>query len=59
MEYRFKLFEPPAEEGDDEDAHRKLKELCDLMVDEAVSREPLACDLDEERWIGRNETIFH
>ena len=59
MEYKFKLFEPP-EEGDDEKAYRKLKELCDMMVEEAVNREPLlACDLDEERWLGRNETIFH
>ena len=50
MEYKFKLFEPP-EEGDDEDAYSKLKELCDLMVEEAANREPLlACDLEEERW---------
>ncbi len=49
MEGKFKLFEPP-EEGDDEDAYRKLRELCELRVEEAVSREPLACDLEEERW---------
>lgn len=51
MDSNFKLFEPP-EEGDDEEARKKLKELCDMMVDEAASREPLlACDLDEERWV--------
>ena len=57
MEHKLKLFEPP-KEGDDE-ARRKLKELCDMMVEEAASREPLACDLEEERWLGRNESIFH
>ncbi len=50
MEYKFKLFEPP-EEGDDEEARKKLKELCEMMVEEAASRELLlACDLEEERW---------
>ncbi len=59
MENKFKLFEPP-EAGDDEEARKKLKELCDMMVNEAARRESLlACDLEEERWLGRNESIFH
>lgn len=50
MEYKFKLFETP-EEGDDEEARRKLKELCDMMVEVAAGREPLlACDIEKERW---------
>ncbi len=58
MDWRFKLPETP-DEGEDEEECEGLKELCDMMVKDAVSREPLACDLEEERWLGRNETIFY
>lgn len=59
MAYSYEPFEPSEEEGDDED-YKKLKELCLEMVQEAAKRELLlACDLDEERWLGRNESIFH
>ncbi len=50
MDSNFKLFEPP-EEGDDEEARKKLKELCDMMVNEAVKRdgfEDMYADLSDE-----------
>ena len=61
MKFQFELLEPPAKDGDNKKkAHEKLKELCLMMVEEAASRELLlACDIDKERWLGRNESIFH
>jgi hypothetical protein len=50
MAYNYETFDPSEENSDDED-HKKLKELCLEMVQEAANRELLlACDLEPERW---------
>lgn len=50
MCYRYEPFDPSEEEGEDE-AHKKLKELCLMMVAEAVKRdgfEDMYADLSDE-----------
>ena len=50
MGYDYENFDLSEEESDDE-AHKKLKEICDMMVEEWAAWESLlACDIDPERW---------
>lgn len=52
MKFQFELLEPPVKYGDKKKrAHEKLKELCLMMVDEAVKRdgvEDIFIPLNEE-----------
>ncbi len=39
MKFRFDLLESPEEDKDKKKAREKLKELCEMMVREAVKRD--------------------
>lgn len=62
MKFQFELLEPPVKYGDKKKrAHEKLKELCLMMVEEAVKRdgvEDIFIPLNEEEKEGNDSQVL-